>query len=244
MKYLNLGWLIILALIVFAGCQSDDNEQNPPATGQASLTIAADPDTLWFVDGESASSQITVTLTDNAGEPIAGVTIHMFLAEPANGWLTFANETQGGATDTNGHAFFVYHTTFFGTDAMLAAYDTLSAMRQIVAAPPYHESLLISLTVVPATFDLSDGLQDTVHAQVTATATDNEMSPVPGLTLHFFSQHGWCDPDTMITDADGHAMVWWNYPESDYPEELPEITAEIGARIGDFEDSQLILIRR
>lgn len=144
---------------------------------------------------------VTATLTDGAGNPIAGSSI-LFSVSGAN--------TAAGASVTNaaGQAQFTYTGTNLGTDTITACYDRnnsascdsnelmATAKKTWVVGPP------ATLDLVPPTATNTAGEQ---HC-VTATVRDTFGNPTPGITVNFSVSGANPNAGAGVTNASGQAQ--------------------------------------
>lgn len=237
-----LVWLLAALLIIAAGCENDDGTGTPPAPPLLSLSV--NPDTLWFVEGETVMAEVTASLTNSSGHPVSGAIVHTSLSIQHNGWLTPADPEQGDTTDENGEIRYHYFTSVRGTDLIISSYDTITTSAELVAAHPYHGDVLnISLQLIPDHIDFSQpGGDTTVH--VIVYVYDQLQLPVPSLDLNFSAQLCCLTPDSP-TDSTGRTETWWWYDESMDPDPLwLDMCFEICASIGNFDDCGLFNVRR
>lgn len=150
---------------------------------------------------------VTATLTDGAGNPIAGSSI-LFSVSGAN--------TAAGASVTNagGQAQFTYTGTNLGTDAITACFDrnnsascdsnelTAAAKKTWVVGPP------ATLDLVPPTATNTVGDQ---HC-VLATVRDAFGNPTPGITVRFSVAGSVTTSGSATTDAAGEAEFCYTGP--------------------------------
>jgi hypothetical protein len=244
MKALAIGLLAASFLFLAAGCEDDDDNGSGTPPEPVRITISLNPDTLWFVAGDTAQCEVTVFVSRECCVPLPGAVVHASLSAPHNGWLTLANPQQGDTTDAYGEIRYHYYTSLTGTDLLTVTADTTHASAHIVAAHPYNGTqLTVSLILNPGNWVFPD-MGDTAFIDVRGCVRDELGLSVPGLTLTFTAQRGHMD-DHAMTDSTGCAHVLLtgtvdDFFVSDMLEEACEVTVEIGA----FSDAGLVNFRR
>ena len=169
--------------------------------GDLTLTPATDENPV------GSSHTVTAHLSDNSG-PIANATILFSVSG--------ANTTSGtGTTDVNGEATFTYTGTSPGNDTISACYDannnascdvdesTATATKVWAGAGPPAN---LALTPDPAT-----NVVDSQHC-VTATVTDANGTPTPGITVEFSVSGSVTASGSAVTDASGQAEFCYTGP--------------------------------
>jgi len=160
-------------------------------------------------DTNTAGDQhcVTATVTAANGDPTPGITVQFSVSG--------ANSASGSAiTDGNGQAVFCYTGTNVGTDTISAFADTNN---NLVQDPDEPGDTATKIYVVgdPATLVLTPATDtNTVDDQhcVTATVTDANGNPTPGITVQFSVSGSVTTSGSAVTDANGQATFCYTGP--------------------------------
>ena len=130
-------WLLMgVILIALAGCREDDENHGGTPPAPIRVTIFTDPDTLWLVQGDTTTAEVTVFACHECCTPMPGMMVHTSLADPHHGWLTPQHPEQGDTTDAYGQIHYYYSVDTTGVDTIIAECENAADTVEIVAAHP------------------------------------------------------------------------------------------------------------
>lgn len=104
-RYLFRAWksfcFIVLALITLIGCD-EDNDNDPPNPPVRQVIIHTPTDTLWFIPRDSATTTISVVVSDWSGKVVERQKVELELSDPQLGYLELLDTELRDTTNAQG----------------------------------------------------------------------------------------------------------------------------------------------
>ncbi|MBU0691800.1 hypothetical protein KKG66_04365 [bacterium] len=210
----NFSWasavfLLSLLLVVSIGC--DNTKSGTGGTtdnsGVGLVTLSILTDTLRFLPGDSASTTITVIVSDQQGNVMEGQRVALSLSNPQLGFIEFLDTELRDTTNAQGRVDLLF--TAIGTPGdndFTATVGNVTATRHLAIR---EQSVLVgslTLTVTPKRLQAAVG-QEAV-SDVKVVVADNQGVAIPNLSVPVSCTMGRLAPLPATNDS-GIARTKW-----------------------------------
>jgi hypothetical protein len=202
-SFLFMGLGII---IVVVGCdyESDlDQPPSPPWWSPLSLGI----DTLYFLPVDSASTTVTIIVSDQDGNVMQGVKVNVSLDNPELGYLEFLDTDLRDTTNAQGRVDLLF--TAIGTVGDMVFTATAGDIVQTRAlAIREFELLAVSLQITMTPDSIVAAQGDTVSTEICVLVMDPDGNGIEGISIPISTQGGRLQP-LPATNNSGRACTDW-----------------------------------
>lgn len=179
--------LLLLLTAFFAatlwfGCDDDRMAPPPDGTdpdGSIQIVTGTPNDTLYFLHGNQATTEVIVILTDDRGLAIAGVDVDIALYDSSLGYIEYLDDELRDTTNSLGRVNMVYHSIGIeGNELISASREGQTAQRVLVVREFDPATFTVDLFFEPDTVYHSSGEfpASMLHVRVMSNGT----IPVPG----------------------------------------------------------------
>ncbi|MCB1059842.1 MAG: hypothetical protein KDB65_06415 [Calditrichaeota bacterium] len=149
----RIAWTLFaasLAALLWLGCDDEDyRRETPPRSPVESIQIVTgttnDPlvttDTLWFAPGDSASTTVTVIVTDYYGHAVAGMKVDLSLANASLGVIEYVDETLRDTTNSVGRVNAVFRSYAQAGDQIITATAGGATSNRVLVIRPRSQGI-------------------------------------------------------------------------------------------------------
>jgi hypothetical protein len=200
------GLLLVLALLLLAGCE-DEQKDSPPPHRTVRVSISIPYDTLAYLPGDSVSTVVTVAVTNLASQPLAGVKVRVTLSDTIHAGLVFRDTLRRDTTNAGGRVELFYLAWPMSgslSNMITATAEGVTDSHSIYLRQSGYESIL-NVRVDRDHLQLS-GIDS---AQVRVTLSVSGGRPAEGQVIALTASGGRLDP-LPLTDSNGVARTYWH----------------------------------
>lgn len=215
----NFSWavavfLLSLLLVVSIGCDNTKSSESGGGgnTGVGSVTLSILTDTLRFLPGDSASTTITVIVSDQQGNVMEGQRVALSLSNPQLGYIEFLDTELRDTTNAQGRVDLLF--TAIGTpgdNQFTATVGSYSANRTLVIRE--QEVLVGSLTLTVTPENLQAAVGQEAVADVKVVVKDNAGVAIPNLSIPISCTLGRLAPLPVSNDSGIARTKWFSNDE-------------------------------
>ncbi len=194
-------FLLLFLTLLLAGCDDDGNESRPDVSlDRSSIAFAG---IAYSVDLEAFTAQVTVTVLDESGAPVAGRAVI-----PASGMEDATFDPENAVTGSDGVATFIFSTGHQGPttfSAEIGATDAFPLDAAVTLDSTTEATFAFDVDIIPlaATYSPDSGsfsLRATLNDDSgVITGASGTVADASGVIL--FS------PDAFTTDGNGRAVL-------------------------------------
>jgi protocatechuate 3,4-dioxygenase beta subunit len=198
-----------LLLVIVAACSKDSTAPTPVATTVSLVGGSAQT----AVVGTSLAAPVVVKVTDQSGNPLAGVAV-VFSPSTSAGSVSAAQVT----TDATGSAQVAWTLgTLAGTDSMTVTAGSLTPLAVIATATPGAPAAL----AIVAGNNQSAPVDSTLSAVLAVKVADQYGNGIPNATVQWSDDAGGTfAASTTVTDVNGIAQVGYTLGPTAGPEDV------------------------
>ena len=238
-KFLLLLTTLIAAATLWTSCDDDQDAPRPPRpphydVGSIQIVTGVPNDTLYFAPGDSASTTVTVIVTNRQGLAYPGVPVDLVLANATVGALEFTDSSLVDTTNQLGRVLATYRCDGIAHDQIIAATaGDSTAQRFLVIRQSDFPVNNLTLTATPSIVIADSG--EIGQTMITAVVRDGLNVGIANVLLDVTTFGG-----TVIgvtpTDSTGRTTFFWNFYN-----EFGVFT--IRAQAGSLRDSIMVEVR-
>ncbi len=214
MKLIRWAALTIATLAILlssVGCQektSTDNGGGGGGTpGSIQIVTGTPNDTLRFLPADSASTTVTIIVTDTRGLAMPGQPVSISLANTSLGVIEYVDDALKDTTNSLGRVNCIFRTYAQAGDQIIAATSGgLTASRTLVIRELEGSINTVAIRVTPQQLEASPLTDDSALVDITIRDASNVGVPNVALTL---SASGGLIATPPVTDASGRTTTWW-----------------------------------
>jgi adhesin/invasin len=198
-----------LALLFLAACSGDSTSPTPTATSIVVASGAAQVATV----AAALAAPVVVKVTDQSGNPMAGVTVS-FAPSATAGSVSAAQVT----TDATGSASVTWTLgTLAGADSVMVTAGTLASVAVVATATP---DVPAAVTIVSGN-NQSAPIDSALATTLAVKVADQYGNVIPNATVQWSDDAGGTlSATTSVTDANGIAQVQYTLGPTPGPEDV------------------------
>ncbi|MBK6765913.1 MAG: hypothetical protein IPG71_06160 [bacterium] len=202
---------VLAMLLSGVGCDEkssgggDNNNGTTP--GSVQIVLGTVNDTLRFLPGDSASTVVTVIVSDQQGRALPGVKVDLSLADANLGYIEWADDNLRDTTNSLGRVNATFRTyARAGAQIISATVGGLTENRVLTILQAANSICFLNMVVADTLLDANPVVEDST--QVILTITDCDYNGVPGVSLDLRANGGRLTPP-LPTDSTGRTTTWW-----------------------------------
>jgi len=207
--YYSLLAALIAALLWF-GCESEPTHCNfGPYVTNIEIVFGTLNDTLNYMPNDSASTSVTITVTDEDAEPIPGLQVDISLSDSNFGALEFYNEALQDTTDAAGRiqaVFRIYNQP--GLQTITASAGSITVSRTLLVRETDDGMSPIFLLATPTSLTVDSN--EIAQVSIVLTIVDDDYRGIPNVLPEITFTGGWITAVTP-TDSTGRTTFFWNF---------------------------------
>jgi len=210
-RWAALSIAVLAILLSSVGCQektsTDTGGGGNETVGSIQIVTGTPNDTLRFLPADSASTTVTVIVTDTRGLAMPGQKVDISLANTNLGVIEYVDAALLDTTNSLGRVNCVFRTYAQAGDQIIAATTGgFTAQRTLVIGELEGSINTVTMTVTPLQLEASPLEDDS--AQVAITIRDAGNVGVPNVALNVSATGGRLTTPP-VTDASGRTITWW-----------------------------------
>jgi len=202
---------VLAMLLSGVGCDEkssgggDNNNGTTP--GSVQIVLGTVNDTLRFLPGDSASTAVTVIVSDQQGRALPGVKVSLALDDANLGYLEWADDNLRDTTNSLGRVNATFRTyARAGAQIISATVGSLTDTRVLTILQAANSICFLNMVVADTLLDANPVVEDST--QIILTITDCEYRGVEGVSLDLRANGGRLIPPAP-TDSTGRTTTWW-----------------------------------
>ncbi len=201
---------VVAMLLSGVGCEqksTGDNNQNGGSIGSIQIVTGAINDTLEFLPADSASTTVTIIVSDDNGNVMRDVKVDISLANANLGVIEYVDTDRRDTTDAVGRVNAVFRTFARAGDQIItASAGGRTATRTLFIREQDDAINGLTLVITPKQLEASPSVEDS--AQISVTITDAANRGVRNVALTLRASGGRLVIPS-VTDSTGKTSTWW-----------------------------------
>lgn len=213
MKLIRWAALIVATISILlsgVGCQEKSTTgggDNQAEVGSVQIVTGATNDTLWFVPTDSASTTVTVIVTDTRGNAMSGQRVNIGLDNASLGVIEYVDDALRDTTNAQGRVNCVFRTYAQAGDQIITATTSGRTANRVLVIRPLSNSInAVTLIVTPERLEASPLVEDSANVEVTIVDAANR--GVPNVSLNLSANGGRLVVPSP-TDSSGRTTTKW-----------------------------------
>ncbi len=212
MKFIRWTAILLAAIAVLlsgVGCdeKSTGTNQTGRTVGSIQIVLGTVNDTLRFLPGDSASTSVTIIVSDDQGRALAGQKVNVSLSNNNLGYIEWADTDLQDTTNSVGRVNATFRTyARAGNQIISASTGGLTDNAILAILPASNVVCNVSMTIADTLLEANQYVEDSTR--VVLTLTDCDARGIAGVSLDLRATGG----RMMVpppTDDGGRTETYW-----------------------------------
>ncbi|MCB9366878.1 MAG: hypothetical protein H6508_06860 [Calditrichaeota bacterium] len=212
MKFIRWTAVMMAALAMLlsgVGCDNKSTGTTPTVgnIGSIQIVLGTPNDTLRFVPGDSASTTVTVIVSDDQGRAMRGQKVDISLSNNNLGVIEWADENLEDTTNAQGRVNAIFRTyQVAGNQIISATAGTLTDNAVLTILPASNSVCDLRMTIADTLLEANQYVEDSTR--IVLTLTDCEGKGIRDVALNIRANGGRLI-EPALTDSGGRTTTYW-----------------------------------